>query len=153
MSFTLPENFHILSIPFYWGLAILPHGYAIHLATGGNALKWDNRNPRTTNHRANVKSRLSPENFALYERAEAASANAFENLPIFASAVIIGRMAGLSKTVLDDFAMKFLLARAGHSLSYLLINNSRLAAIRTVFYFYSIGLCIRVMVKAAKTLP
>jgi hypothetical protein len=40
----------------------------------------DNRNPRSSDLKAKVKDRLSPEEFAKYERAEACHANGMENL-------------------------------------------------------------------------
>ena len=146
------ENFHVLSMPAYWILCLLPHAYAIHLGSGGKALRWDNRNPRGSAIKNNMKSRLSPEVFAQYERAEAASANAFENMPLYYGAVIIGKMAGLDKQILDKFALSFLLARTAHSLSYVFISNQKYTYLRTLLYFCSSGLCINVYLKAARTM-
>jgi uncharacterized MAPEG superfamily protein len=146
----LPENFSILSIPAYYALSVLPHGYAIRVATRGQPWKWDNRNPRSSALKSDLRSKLDPNTFSLYERAEAASSNAYENMPLFTAAVILGHVVGLDKKYLDNFALQFLLVRAGHSLSYVATRRQRWSFLRTMFYVWSVALCVRVLFKAAK---
>jgi uncharacterized MAPEG superfamily protein len=148
----LPANFDILSIPGFFLMAFLPHSYAVHVASGGNPLAWDNRNPRSAELKSNLKSRLAPENWALYQRAEAASANAYENFPFYAAAIIVGRIAGLSQDTSNKFAVGFLAARALHSLSFILTSNQKYTIIRTLAYFASIVLGTRHFLRAAKAL-
>jgi uncharacterized MAPEG superfamily protein len=146
----LPENFSILSIPAYYALSFLPHAYAIRVATRGQPWKWDNRNPRSSALKSDLRSKLDPNTFALYERAEAASNNAYENMPLFTAAVILGHVVGLDKKYLDNFALQFLLVRAGHTLSYVATRRQRWSFLRTIFYLWSVALCVRVLVKAAR---
>jgi hypothetical protein len=80
-SFFDTYNPSILAIPALHILSILPHGLALQVATGGKLLQWDNRNPRSTAMKGKLRERLSEEDYALYERAEACSANGLENLP------------------------------------------------------------------------
>ena len=149
-NMSLPQNFSVLSIPAYYALSFLPHAYAVLVATRGQPWKWDNRNPRSSALKADLRSKLDPNTFALYERAEAASSNAYENMPLFTAAIIMGHVMGLDKKHLDSFALQFLLVRAGHTLSYVSTRRQRWTPLRTVLYIWSVALCVRVLVKAAK---
>jgi uncharacterized MAPEG superfamily protein len=146
----LPENFSILSIPAYYILSFLPHAYAIRVATRNQPWRWDNRNPRSSALKADLRAKLDPATFALYERAEAASSNAYENMPLFTAAVILGHVVGLDRKYLDRFALQFLLVRTAHTVSYMATKRQRWSFLRTVFYFWSVALCVRVLAKAAK---
>lgn len=96
MSSTLGTyNPSILAIPAFYILSVFPHSYALYAATQGKLSNWDNRNPRSTDMKAKLKDRLDAETYAKYERAEACHANGMENLPLFATAVVLGNMAGL----------------------------------------------------------
>jgi uncharacterized MAPEG superfamily protein len=147
---SLPENFSILSIPAYYALAFLPHAYAIRVATRGQPWKWDNRNPRSSALKSDLRSNLDPTTYALYERAEAASSNAYENMPLFTAAIILGHVTGLDKKYLDKFALRFLLVRAGHTLSYVATRRQSFTFLRTILYTWSVALCVRVLAKAAR---
>lgn len=149
---SLPSNFSVLAIPAYYGLSILPHAYALHVASGGNPLKWDNRCPRAADLKVKLQSKLSASDYALYERGEAASANSYENMPIFFAAVVIGHVAGLDKSYLNNFAFKYLLIRAAYLLSYLGISNQKLTPLRTGLYFWALAQCIRALFASAEKL-
>jgi uncharacterized MAPEG superfamily protein len=149
-NMSLPENFSILSIPVYYAFSFLPHAYAIRVATQGRAWKWDNRNPRSSALKADLRSKLDQKTFALYERAEAASSNAYENMPLFTAAVLIGHVMRLDKKYLNNFALQFLLVRAAHTISYVSTSKQKWTFLRTFLYIWSVGLCIRVIVRAAK---
>lgn len=71
-------NPSILAIPTYYVLSVLPHSYALNVATQGELSKWDNRNPRSSTMKAKLKERLPAEIFAKYERLEACHANGME---------------------------------------------------------------------------
>lgn len=77
-SFLNTHNLSILAIPAYYVLSVLPHSYALNVATGGQITKWDNRNPRSSTLKSKLKDRLSAEEFAKYERLEACHANGME---------------------------------------------------------------------------
>lgn len=77
-SFLDTHNLSILAIPAYYVLSVLPHSYALNVATQGQLTKWDNRNPRSSDLKAKLKERLPAEEFAKYERLEACHANGME---------------------------------------------------------------------------
>lgn len=75
------HNPSILAIPAYYIISLVPHSYALNVATQGKLLTWDNRNPRSTELKAKLKASLPAETYAKYERLEACHANGFEVLP------------------------------------------------------------------------
>ena len=70
MSAPTDRNISVLSLPIYYILSIIPHAYAIYTASGGNVVKWDNRNPRAGGMKDDLRKRLGDEIYAKYERAE-----------------------------------------------------------------------------------
>lgn len=66
----LESNISVISLPFYYFLATVPHGVAISIGSGGNPGKWDNRNPRASGMKDSLRKRLGDETYAKYERAE-----------------------------------------------------------------------------------
>jgi uncharacterized MAPEG superfamily protein len=133
-SFFDINNPSILAIPALHLLSILPHSYALNVATQGNLMKWDNRNPRSTTMKAKLKDRLDAESFAFYERLEACHANGMENLPLFATAVILGNMAGIKKDGLGGmtgFAATFLAVRIAYTAVYLANKTQGLTLARS----------------------
>jgi uncharacterized MAPEG superfamily protein len=115
-------NPSILAIPAFHLLAVFPHGYALYVATQGKPENWDNRNPRSPEMKNGIKKRLDADTYAKYERLESCHANAMENLPLFATAVILGNMAGLRKEGLGGmtgFAASFLAVRLAYMAVYI----------------------------------
>lgn len=142
----------VLAIPAYFILSTLPHSYAIHIATNGQPLKWDNRNPRATGIRKNLQERLPKETYEKWERCEAASANGMENLPLFASAIILAKVAGLDKGETNTFAGTYLAVRALYFLNYIMTKRNEYTYIRSGLWATSVALCVRTMMQAARAL-
>jgi uncharacterized MAPEG superfamily protein len=154
-DFLKKYNLSILAIPAYYTLAFLPHAYAINVATNTKPLTWDNSAPRSPAAKAAIKEKISEEQYGRYERAEAASANAYENLPLFASAVIVANAAGLKRDGpfgLDAFIGAWFGARILHTLSYILITDPTTSFLRTGIWASSVGLCFGVFGQAARVL-
>jgi uncharacterized MAPEG superfamily protein len=145
-------NFSIVSIPAYYVLSFLPHAYGIHVASGGNPAAWDNRCPRASKLKSSLQANLPADVYAKYERAEAASANSYENMPLYIGAIILGHFAKLDKAVLDKFAFRFLLVRAVYALVYVQTARQSRTPLRTLLWGYSIWMCVQVYLQAAKAL-
>jgi uncharacterized MAPEG superfamily protein len=136
----------------------------------------DNRNPRSSDLKTKLRERLGPKTFAKYERAEACHANGMENLcvtsvtwrrfgtsadwsvstsPLFTSAVILGNMAGLKKEGLgglNGFITSFLALRLAYTAVYITHKTQGPTMARSALWAAGVGLCVRVIVKAAKAL-
>ena len=148
-------NPSILAIPTFHLLSILPHSYALNVATQGDLMRWDNRNPRSTTMKAKLKDRLDANNFALYERLEACHANGMENLPLFAAAVILGNMAGIKKDGLGGmtgFVASFLAVRLVYTAVYITNKTQGPSLLRSGLWATGVAMCGRVIFKAAKGL-
>jgi uncharacterized MAPEG superfamily protein len=155
MNILKTSNLSILGIPAYFLLAFFPHVYALNVATGGEPMKWEYSNPRSISLKAHLKERLSDSDFACYERSKACSANLYENMPLFASAVIVGNMAGLKKEGwggLNAFVGMYLGVRAIYALAYIGISNNKLSPLRTWLWTASWALCFRIFWQAAKNM-
>jgi uncharacterized MAPEG superfamily protein len=74
---------------------------------------------------------------------------------LFTSAVILGNMAGLNKEGLggmNGFAVSFLAVRLAYTAVYLTHKTQGPTAVRSALWAASMGLCLRVIFKAAKAL-
>ncbi|EON61253.1 hypothetical protein W97_00466 [Coniosporium apollinis CBS 100218] len=149
----LDSNLSVLAIPAYYILSMVPHAYGLTVASGGNPSKFDNRNPR--NQGSKYAETLDKQTYARWERCEAAHQNSMENMPLFASAVILGNMAGLKREGLDGmngFAGAFLAIRALYAFVYINNNTQGTSYIRSALWGTGMAMCVRVMVKAAKAM-
>ena len=149
MDALLPTNFSLYALPAYYLLSLYPHMAALRIATNNRPTTWDNRNPRAVELKANLQAKLPRDTYLKWERAEAASANAFENQALFFGAVIVGNVVGLEKSMLNRFAARFLVARALHTLSYLMVSRQRWTYFRTLAWVWSVAEALRVFVLAA----
>lgn len=152
MDFLKNYNLSILAIPAYFGLAVVPHAYAIFVATRGGKRQWDNANSKGQQHKQTLKEKLSPEELGRFERAEAAHANGMENLPVFATAVILGNLAKLEQGGwggLNAFAGSFLALRVLYNVVYINNTSREVSAVRSLIWAATVGLCMRVIIKSA----
>lgn len=142
----------ILAIPAYYILSMFPHSYAIQVATNFQPLRWDNRNPRSSVLKKDLQEKLPKEQYEKYERCEAASANGMENLPLFASAIILGKMAALDRGEMEKFAGVYLALRALYFWNYIATKKNEYTLVRSGLWVGSVVLCVRTIMQAAKVL-
>ncbi|CAN9157975.1 unnamed protein product [Alternaria sp. RS040] len=142
-------NTSILAIPAYVILTFLPHVLAINVATLGNLLAWDNRNPRSSDLKAQLKQRLPAVTYAKYERMEACHANRMENLPLFIGAVVLGNMAGLAQSELAEFGAWCLAVRIAYTVAYITTSTQAPTLIRSSLWIAGVSLCFRTIIQAA----
>ena len=109
-------------------------------------------NPRSAPHIERIKSNLTPERYARFERAKAASLNAYENAPLFVGAVLASHLAGLDKARIDTYALRFLLARAAHSVVYINTPGPKYYQLRSTCWLVSMYLSFSILYEAATKL-
>ncbi|WPH04665.1 Hypothetical protein R9X50_00755800 [Acrodontium crateriforme] len=140
MSYNLP----LLLIPAYYALAILPHGYALVLATQGNPARHDNRNPKSSSLKDGLKKKLSAKEYAAWERAESCHRNHLENMPLFVATVFAGILAeqqspGANAAAgllgLNSFCTGWMAIRVLYTLNYLTAETQFWSYLRSVLYF------------------
>ncbi|KAE9972049.1 hypothetical protein EG327_009607 [Venturia inaequalis] len=93
----LTRNFSLYTIPAAWILSIAPHFYAASL--GGK--KFDNKSPRLYTSSLASDQTLDQATKDTIVRAEGAQQNGFENIGLFAAAVVAGNYARLENETLN----------------------------------------------------
>lgn len=151
-SFFDTHDLSILSIPAYFVLAMIPHGWAINVASQGKISTWDNLNPRSSDKKAKLKARLPAEIFAKYERLEACHGNSMESFPLFTAAIVLGKISGLKQEELTKFAAWFLVVRFAYMVVYASHKTQGPTALRTGIWYVGIGMCFKTIVQAAQAM-
>lgn len=142
---TIPAK-SLYTIPAAWVLAIVPHFYAASLG------KFDNRTPRAyTKEIADDKS-LSPETRATIIRAEGAQQNGFENIGLFAAAVVAGNIAGLENRTLNLLSGGYLVSRIVYNFVYIGNTTEQAATLRSGVFLSGIGIIFTLFVKSGNVL-
>ncbi|KAI5928335.1 hypothetical protein F4810DRAFT_190193 [Camillea tinctor] len=140
------QNISYFTIPVALFLALAPRGYSGF--SGAGKKFFDPSNPRTFAARLE-NADIDKELKARILRAEACSANAFENLPLYAAAVVAGNAAGLPKDTLNALAAGYVASRVAYTWVYIWgQNNRKLAEARTLVWGVGIGFIMTLFVKA-----
>ncbi|KAI1506225.1 hypothetical protein F5X99DRAFT_404272 [Biscogniauxia marginata] len=142
----LNQNISYFTIPVALFLALAPRGYSGFAGVGKKY--FDPSNPRTFAARlgnADIDKQVK----ARILRAESASANAFENLPLYAAAVVAGNTAGLPKQTLNALSAGYIASRLVYTWVYIWgQNNRKLAGARTLVWGVGVGFIMTLFVKA-----
>ncbi|TGZ83536.1 hypothetical protein EX30DRAFT_84448 [Ascodesmis nigricans] len=149
MPSTILDHFHTRNLSFYtvpaaYILAIAPHMYT--LAAVGK--RFDARHPRKLLGKLEGDQTMDSATKARIHRAEAASANGFENLGFFAAAVVAANVAGVETKALNTLSVGYVVSRLVYNLIY--VNNTTAAAANSRFgvYLVGVGFVISLFVKA-----
>ena len=138
---TITFNLPLMAIPAFYVLAVVPHGYAVQIASKGNPRKHDNRNPRSSQYMENMKKRLTAQELAAYERAESCHRNHLENFPLFIAAIFAAMLAeqkvGEGEVGLIEFVIGWMVLRSIYTVNYLITETIGWSYLRSVLYFVS----------------
>ncbi|KAI1364518.1 hypothetical protein F5Y08DRAFT_306560 [Xylaria arbuscula] len=146
LSFLAEKNISYFTIPVALLAALWPRSQSAFKEPGQKY--FDPANPRTFASRLE-KSDLDKETVAKILRAEAATANGMEGLPVFAAAVVAGNTAGLSPLVLNGLSLGYIASRIVYNYVYIFLGeNRKLAGLRTPIWFVGIGQALALFVKA-----
>ena len=80
-----------------------------------------------------------------YWRLNRAHLNCIENLPLFASVVVVGTLAGLKAPLFDTFARVYLGARLGQSMTHLSSGGNLAINVRFTFYLVQFGCLVGIL--------
>jgi uncharacterized MAPEG superfamily protein len=87
-------------------------------------------------------------------RAEAAQANMFETVALYAAGVIAANTAGVDKSSLNKLALAYVLTRMVYTMVYVrLQDNPKFAPVRSIAWIASISIIFSLFVKAGLKLP
>ncbi|MCJ1370971.1 hypothetical protein MMC20_002186 [Loxospora ochrophaea] len=141
-------NYSLYSVLAFWAIAVAPHAYATHIAKSANNGVWSNANPRGAKLNEHLRKTIPAETFARYERAEAASKNGFENLPLFGIAIAFGNIAQLPASTLNAVAGGVVGLRMLYNFLYVGISDEKASFARSGVWFLTVGLCGYTIVSA-----
>ncbi|KAF2430677.1 hypothetical protein EJ08DRAFT_633411 [Tothia fuscella] len=142
------RNYSLYTIPLAWALAIAPHMYAASL--GGS--KFDNTAPRTYTSSLKEDQTLDKATKDKIIRAEGAQSNGFENLPLFAAAVVAGNVAKLDNWSLNALSGGYLISRVVYNVLYVNNTTEGTANARSVSYLSGIGILFTLFIKSGNAL-
>ncbi|KAH8901116.1 hypothetical protein GQ53DRAFT_814597 [Thozetella sp. PMI_491] len=142
-------NLSLLSIPAMWLTIMVPHTYSFVIVTRANNGRYDNANSRGHAFTSTLQKTLPSDVLAMYERCKSAERNGFENLPLFAAAVLAANYAGVDKTTLDATAWSYVALRIVYTLCYINIKSQKKSHIRSGVWALSIFACMSLFARAA----
>lgn len=131
-----------------------------HTLSSTRGLKWlwriDNHvSPRTdlerSGPRAVLEGRLKQEQLDMLRRNESAHANSMEHFPVFATALILAKIAGLPAADINFVGFWYTVSRVGFVSNYVLSSTLLGASLRPVLWWTAHVLCLKLIWRAAST--
>ena len=90
-----------------------------------------------------LKKRLTPKEFAAFERGEACHRNSFENMPLYIATVFAGMLAeqraGEDEVGLISFVIGWNVIRILYTINYLNVETNAWSYVRSLLYFWCTG--------------
>ncbi|GAB7357383.1 hypothetical protein MBLNU459_g8323t1 [Dothideomycetes sp. NU459] len=142
------RNYSLYTIPAAWVLSTAPHIYAA--ALGGK--RFDNRSPRGFTSSLKDDQTLDAATKERIIRAEGAQQNGFENVGLFAAAVVAGNYARLDNYTLNALSGAYLISRAAYNLIYINNVSDGMATARTGVFFTGLGMIFTLFIKSGNAL-
>lgn len=146
------RNFSLYTIPAAWALSIIPHFYAVTLYERATSKKYDTTKPRAAVAAVAEDRSLDTATKNRITRAEGAQQNGFENLGLFAAAVVAGNYAGLDAQWLNALSGGYLVSRAVYNYVYVNNDSATMANVRTGVFLGGIGLIFTLFIQAGNKL-
>ncbi|KAI1479409.1 hypothetical protein K445DRAFT_322974 [Daldinia sp. EC12] len=136
----LDKNISYFTIPTAVILALLPRVYSG--LTGPGKKYFDPNNPRSFTSKLE-SAELDKKLKGRLQRAEAAGANAFETLGVYAAAVTAGNAAGLPAETLNNLTLGYLASRVLYTWIYIWgQENRRIIPLRTIVWGVAMSCCM-----------
>ncbi|KAK7432718.1 hypothetical protein QQZ08_000578 [Neonectria magnoliae] len=145
LGFDLSRNYSYFTVPAVFFAAALPHAYAVL----SSRAHFDNANP--CNHRETLATSetLDKVKQQCLLRAKAASANGFETLGFYASAVMAANITRVDIRTLNVLTLSYVATRVAYNVTYIwLQKNRRLSRLRSVCWISGIALVVTLWIKA-----
>ncbi|KAI5474988.1 hypothetical protein MNV49_002111 [Pseudohyphozyma bogoriensis] len=143
-----PQPRVLILTPLPTGAQIVPHWYAIYLThTSKDLPPFEALHPREYIVKARSLEKQTP-TVAKYLRAEAASANGFESLPVYCAAVVAGNVSGLGAGVLNKLALAYVISRVAYNYIYIRVTKENVSPLRSLAFNISAGICWTLFIKS-----
>ncbi|KAH6676252.1 hypothetical protein B0J14DRAFT_536564 [Halenospora varia] len=145
--FDTTRNFSLYTIPAAWAIAFAPHVYATTASKS-----FDPTCPRTYAKYLEKDVSIDQATKDRIVRAEGAQTNGFENLGLFATAVLAGNLAGLEAKTLNMLSGSYLLSRVLYNVIYINNTTEGMANLRSGAFFAGLGMITTLFIKAGNML-
>ncbi|KAK5117982.1 hypothetical protein LTR62_004026 [Meristemomyces frigidus] len=141
-------NLSLYLIPVAWTLSLLPRAFAAGTYTSAGKNQYNALHPRSFPNDVQNNQALDKKTRDRILRAEAAQANGFENLPLFAAAIVAGNAAGLTPFTLNGLGLGYCLARFVYNHIYIFqdVLPHPGNAFRTASWFAGVCCCFALFV-------
>lgn len=145
-------NLSLYTIPAAWLLSIAPQWYATRLYQQASSAKFDLKQPRSMTKIIADSQCLDSNTKARLFRARSAHQNGFENLGLFAAAVVAGNLAHLDNSWLNGLSVGYVISRMVYNLIYINNTTDALASTRTVVFVSGVSMIMTLFVMAANVM-
>ncbi|KAI9052922.1 hypothetical protein LZ554_003194 [Drepanopeziza brunnea f. sp. 'monogermtubi'] len=145
--FDTTRHFSLYTIPAAWLVAFIPHPYAVSLSQ-----KFDNRSPRTYIKSLESDQTIDQATKDRIIRAEAAQTNGFENLGLYAAAVVAGNVAGLPARTMNTLTAGYLASRILYNYIYITNTTQAASSLRSVAFVSGVGMIWTLFIKSGNVL-
>ncbi|CZT11192.1 uncharacterized protein RAG0_15416 [Rhynchosporium agropyri] len=145
--FDTTRNFSFYTIPAAWVIAFFPHPYAVSLSKS-----FSNISPRTYVNGLKDDQTIDQATKDRIIRAEGAQTNGFENLGLFATAVVAGNLAGLPSATLNTLSAGYLASRILYNYIYITNTTNAAANMRSAAFLSGIGMIFTLFIKSGNIL-
>lgn len=152
MSSLLNTNLSFYTVPLAWVLSIIPHAYAIAVHDGVSSKKFDITQPRSLTASLDSNQTVDKATKDKIVRAEGAQQNGFENVGLFAAAVVAGNVAHVEPTLLNALAYGYLASRVVYNVIYINNTSWAMGQTRTAVFLSGIGCCFALFITAGNKL-
>ena len=138
------DNISFMTIPIAWIIALTPRLWARYSFSRATGKDIDIGHPREFSQTVAKEVKLDSYQRGRIIRAEAALSNGFENVGLFAAAVVAGNAAKLSTKVLNGLCLAYLGSRLGYNIVYV----QGWPKLRIAVYFAGLAVCFTLFLKA-----
>jgi uncharacterized MAPEG superfamily protein len=138
------QNLSLYSIPLAWLISLAPHVYATTLHDSRSTQKFDNSSPRKLIPSLSTNQSLDTTTKETIIRAEAAQQNGFENLGLFAAAVVAANVAKVDSWWVNVLSLGYLGSRAAYNVLY--VRGA--GGARTVVFLGGVGVIFMLFIQA-----
>ena len=146
------DNISLNTIPLAWAICLVPRMWGRWTFNKAAGKDMDTRHPREFSKQAAEDSSLDEKTRGRILRAEAAMANGFENIGLFAAAVVAGNVAKLPPKLLNGLSLGYIVSREVYMWIYICNDTKLLAAGRALAFFGGIGTIFTLFIKAGNKL-
>lgn len=141
------DNISLYTIPAAWLIALMPRFYAASTYKASTGKSFNAVNPRLFVGECSSTQSLDSTTKGRILRAESAQQNSYENLGLFAAAIVAGNAAGLTPSTLNGLGLAYVGVRFVYNHIYI-FQDLVPTQVRTLAFFASVGCYMALFVQA-----